>query len=94
MDRDKKNIAIIVLSTALIASGIAAIILIIPESQKTIPVSRTLNVGTFYGDWDLDPINTWESKSRDIIKQDCEGLYTYNLSDPNLEIIPLLAEDY
>jgi len=94
MDRNKKIIAIIVLSTTLIASGIGAIFLIIPESQKTILVSRTLNVGTFYGDWDLDPINTWELKSRDIIKQVCEGLYTYNLSDPNLEIIPLLAEDY
>jgi len=94
MDRDKKSIAIIVLSIILIASGIGAIFLIIPECQPAIPVSRTLNVGTFYGPWDLDPINTWELKSRDIIKQVCEGLYTYNLSDPDLEIIPLLAEDY
>ena len=94
MDRYKKRIAIIVLSTALIASGIGSIFFFIPESQLAIPVSRTLNVGTFYGDWDLDPINTWEVKSRDIIKQVCEGLYMYNLSDPNLGIVPLLAEDY
>lgn len=95
MDRDKKSIAIIILSIALIASGIVNIFLTIkPEIQIAIPGSRTLNIGTFYGQWDLDPINSWEYKSRDIIKQVCEGLYTYNLFDPNLGIVPLLAEDY
>jgi len=95
MDRDKKNIALIVLSVALVASGIVNIFFAIePEIPKPIPKSRTLNVGTVYGQWDLDPINSYDSVSKDVIEQVCEGLYMYNLSDPNLGIVPRLALDY
>ncbi len=40
---------------------------------------------------DLDPQYAWDSASIDVIDQVCEGLYTYNLSDPELAIIPSLA---
>ncbi len=47
--------------------------------------------GVKYDLGDLDPQFTWDSASIDVIDQVCEGLYRYNLSDPDLAIIPNLA---
>ncbi|MHA1617712.1 MAG: ABC transporter substrate-binding protein [Promethearchaeota archaeon] len=41
--------------------------------------------------YDLDPQFAWDFASMDVIEQVCEGLFGYNLSTPNLEIIPKLA---
>jgi len=51
-------------------------------------------VGTMYLPVDLDPQFAWDSPSFNVIDQVCEGLYTYNLSDPDLKMIPNLASDY
>ena len=47
--------------------------------------------GTMYGPTTLDPQNCWDSASSAVIDQVCEGLFGYNLSDPDLAIIPKLA---
>jgi ABC-type transport system substrate-binding protein len=39
----------------------------------------------------LDPQIAWDSSSLLIIDQVCEGLFTHNISDPDLKIIPNLA---
>jgi peptide/nickel transport system substrate-binding protein len=92
---EKKNIAILILAVALVASGIGNIFLAFgPEIQLVPPISRSFVVGTLEGPSDLDPIHSWDSGSNDIIEQVCEGLYQYNLSDPDLGIIPMLASDY
>jgi len=49
--------------------------------------------GTLDGPTDLDPHNAWDRLSIEVIDQVCEGLYAYNISDPGLPIIPILAED-
>ena len=49
-------------------------------------------VGVAYGPEDLDPINAWDRYSFNVIDQVVEGLFTYNLSDPDLAIIPQLAD--
>jgi peptide/nickel transport system substrate-binding protein len=41
---------------------------------------------------DLDPHYAWDSASIDTIRQVCEGLFYYNLSDPEVGIIPVLAD--
>jgi peptide/nickel transport system substrate-binding protein len=41
---------------------------------------------------DLDPHQAWDSASLDVIDQVCEGLFGYDLSDPELAIVPVLAE--
>jgi peptide/nickel transport system substrate-binding protein len=51
----------------------------------------TLVFGTMYLPVDLDPQVAWDSASIDTIDQVCEGLFAYNLSDPQLAIIPRLA---
>jgi len=92
---EKKNIAILILAVALVASGIGNIFLAFgPEIEILPPVSRSFVVGTLEGPSDLDPIHSWDSGSNDIIEQCIEGLYMYNLSDPDLGIVPRLAADY
>jgi peptide/nickel transport system substrate-binding protein len=95
MSRDKKNIVIIILSSTLLSFGIVNLFLVFgPESFSIPPTSRSLVVGTLEGPSDLDPIHSWDSSSNDVIEQVCEGLFQYNLSDPDLGIIPMLAADY
>ena len=56
--------------------------------------SVPFEVGVEEGPQDLDPQNAWDSASFNVIDQVCEGLFTYDLSDPELNIIPHLASDY
>ncbi|NHJ19766.1 MAG: ABC transporter substrate-binding protein [Candidatus Lokiarchaeota archaeon] len=42
----------------------------------------------------FDPLNARDSVSIDVLDQVAEGLFTYNISDPNFSIINLLAESY
>jgi len=68
------------------------IIFFIPqEPEEPLPEGVTLVFGTMYGPVDLDPQVAWDSASIDAIDQVCEGLFAYNLSDPELAIIPNLA---
>ncbi|MBA7691170.1 hypothetical protein ES703_99710 [subsurface metagenome] len=48
-------------------------------------------VGVSRGPYDLDPQNAWDQWSYQTIEQVCEGLYGYNYSDPEMDIIPYLA---
>lgn len=47
--------------------------------------------GTAQGPFEIDPLHAWDSVSEDTFYQVVETLLTYNLSDPNLDIIPQLA---
>jgi peptide/nickel transport system substrate-binding protein len=92
---EKKNIAILILAVALVASGVGNIFLAIgPDVQITPEDKITFVFGTSSGPHDLDPVRAWDSASNDVIRQVCEGLYMYNLSDPNLAIVPRLASDF
>ena len=55
------------------------------------PPKSTLVVATMYGPVDLDPIVAWDSASIDVIDQVVEGLFAYDLGDPDLALIPRLA---
>ena len=50
--------------------------------------------GTGYGPFDADPQYMWDSASFDYAYQIWEGLYAYNLSDPEFPLISRLAADY
>ncbi|MEJ2251073.1 MAG: ABC transporter substrate-binding protein [Candidatus Lokiarchaeota archaeon] len=63
----------------------------IPSSSQA-PI--TLRFGTAAGVQDLDPHNAWDSASVDVIDQVVETLFAYDLSNPELPIIPRLASDY
>jgi len=55
------------------------------------PSKEPFFVGVMSNPIDLDPHNAWDRQSYNVIEQVCEGLYTYDLDDPNLAIIPNLA---
>jgi peptide/nickel transport system substrate-binding protein len=94
MEMEKKNVAIIVLAIALAASGVGNIILGLQGAQFVAPVSKTLVLGTLSPPHVLDPVNSWDSASNDVIEQIAETLFTYNFSELALPRIPLLAESY
>ena len=93
---EKKNIAILLLSIALVVSSIANIGLSLSATKAPYVPGEliTLRAGTYYDLYDIDPVLSWDSVSNDVIEQVCEGLFQYNLSDPDLGIIPMLATDY
>lgn len=58
------------------------------------PVSNEIIFGTMYGPMDADPQYMWDKQSFDYAYQIWEGLYAYNLSDPDMPLIPRLATDF
>ena len=97
MIRDKKNIDILILSIALVASGILNISLAIEPKKKfyiCAECKEGLVIGVSSGPIDLDPVRSDHRDSNNVIEQVCEGLYQHNLSDADLGIIPMLAADY
>jgi peptide/nickel transport system substrate-binding protein len=63
------------------------------EKLKTSQPS-SLIIGVRNGPFSIDPHDAWDHTSYNVIEQVCEGLFSYNLSHPNKEIIPRLASDY
>jgi len=54
----------------------------------------TLKVGTYSGPNTLEPVESWDSASNDVLEQVVETLFFYNLTDLDLPRINLLAESY
>ncbi|MGB5911074.1 MAG: ABC transporter substrate-binding protein [Promethearchaeia archaeon] len=52
---------------------------------------RELICGLSYGPDSLDPLNTWDNTIFNVIDQSVETLLAYDLSAPDLEVIPRLA---
>jgi len=61
------------------------------SKQVPPPVPVPFIVGVMFGPMDLDPQYTWDRASIDVIEQVAEGLFAYDLNDPELAIIPRLA---
>ncbi|QEE17258.1 ABC transporter substrate-binding protein [Promethearchaeum syntrophicum] len=59
------------------------------EDSKFMPFT----VGVSDTPQNVDPANAYDSVSYDTLNQVYEGLYTYNLSSPAMESIPLLAKE-
>jgi peptide/nickel transport system substrate-binding protein len=100
MEMEKKNLAIIILAIVLAASGIGNIILGIQLGyiEVTPPELETLVVGTGSGPNDLDPADSWDSASNDVIEQVVETLFTYDtrryVIDETMPRINWLASGY
>ena len=55
---------------------------------------NTLIVGMRHDVSHIDPHFAWDWQSIQVINQVCEGLFEYNLTDPNKGIVPKLAVDF
>jgi peptide/nickel transport system substrate-binding protein len=100
MEMEKKNLAIIILAIVLAASGIGNIILGIQLGYIEVapPELETLVVGTGSGPHDLDPTDSWDSASNDVIEQVVETLFTYDtrqwVIDETMPRVNWLASGY
>ena len=57
-------------------------------------IASQLRYGTATEPVELDPHYSWDGASINVIDQVCEGLFTYDFSDPELSIIPNLASSF
>ena len=78
---------IAILAIAAIGGGIAFVML----TEEPGAGEVTLIYGTMEGPIDLDPQYAWDSASIDVVDQVFDGLFAYDLTDPDLAIIPGLA---
>jgi ABC-type transport system substrate-binding protein len=97
MEMEKKNVAIIILAIALIASGVGNIILVVQPELVAPAETRTILFGNMYIAEDIDPQYSWDSASFDAEMMVWEQLFKNNLTAAslgvNMEAFPLLATD-
>ena len=93
MEMEKKNIAIIILAVVLGVSGVGNIILGVLVAAPEPASKNTIIAGDMYGPDNLDIHELWESAGFNIVYQVYEGLYSYDLSDPDLAYQPQLAKE-
>ena len=94
---EKKNIALILLIIALGGSGVGNIILVVTSGVAVAPPD--INI-LRYADTDggapavLDPVDSWDSVSNDVIRHVCDNLWYYDLYDPDFALEMRLATSY
>jgi len=93
---EKKNIALIVLVIALIGSGVGNIVLVIMGSVEVPPDLNVLRYADTEGGAPavLDPVDSWDSVSNDVIRHVCDNLWYYDLYDPDFALEMRLATSY
>ncbi len=97
MEMEKKNLAIIILAIVLAVSGVGNIILGVQSGifQGAPKRGQDIIFGTVSGNIvDLDPHYSYDTASNDVIDQVVEQLYQFDISDPDLPIVPWLATDF
>ncbi|MFX0023797.1 MAG: ABC transporter substrate-binding protein, partial [Candidatus Hermodarchaeota archaeon] len=91
---EKKNLAIIILAVVLAASGVGNVILAMltviepPETGEILKIASTSNPVT------MDPVDTWDSVSNDMLDQVVEPLIATDLADPAFPLVGRLAESW
>jgi peptide/nickel transport system substrate-binding protein len=81
---------IAIIAIAAIGGGIAFVMLTPPPGEEAEEVK--LVYGIMYGPHDLDPLYAWDSASIDVIDQVTEGLLTYDVTEPDIPLVPALAD--
>jgi len=100
MRLEKKDVYLIILSFCLLISGGMNILLSYRSYYPDIPSPEpeALVVGTGSGPHDLDPTDSWDSASNDVIEQVVETLFTYDtrqyVIDKTMPRINWLATGY
>ena len=89
-----KNIAIIVLIGALLVSGVGSIRPLLPIPPPPPVPGVTYVRSTSSGPHTLEITDSWDSASNDVLEQVVETLFFYDLDDPALPRINVLAHSY
>ena len=92
---EKKNIAITILIVALLVSGNLNLLFPGGRGPPGPPVlGATYIRSTSSGPHTLELVDSWDSASNDVLEQVVETLFFYDLADPALPRINLLAHTY
>ncbi len=94
MEREKQGFTIVILAAALVISGTSNVLFALKHIPGPTKTYSTFLFGTGNGPWVIDPIDSWDSASNDVIAQVTECLFWYDLTDPALPLECLLAESY
>ncbi|MFW9969847.1 MAG: ABC transporter substrate-binding protein [Candidatus Odinarchaeota archaeon] len=95
MEMEKKNLAIIILAVVLAASGVGNVILaVMAGAVKPAVTGEVLRVARTANPVTMDPLNSWDSVSNDILDQVGEPVLATDLTDPALNIVGRLAESW
>jgi peptide/nickel transport system substrate-binding protein len=94
MEMEKKNLAIIVLAMILVVSGGGNIILGIISVSSKVPETKNILRVAGSDPYVLDPVDSWDSASNEMIRHVCDSLWCYDLYDPNYALEMLLATNY
>ncbi len=97
MEKEKKNVAIMVLIVALIGSGVGNVVLeIMGREVRSPPELNVLKYACSENSAPavLDPVDSWDSVSNDVIRQVCDNLWYYDLCDPDFALQMRLATSY
>ncbi|MFX0024686.1 MAG: hypothetical protein ACFE9S_20430, partial [Candidatus Hermodarchaeota archaeon] len=84
---EKKNLAIIILAVVLAASGVGNVILAIltvvepPETGEVLKIASTTNPVT------MDPVDTWDGVSNNMLRHIVEPLIATDLADPAFPLV-------
>jgi len=95
-EEKKKNLYNKIICFAFILNFIFILWFFFPRDPPVGPPLRptTLLVGTENGPVVIDPIDSGDSASNDVISQVAETLFCYDLTNDSLPLEPLLAESY
>ncbi|MFW9820202.1 MAG: ABC transporter substrate-binding protein [Candidatus Thorarchaeota archaeon] len=91
---EKKNLAIIILAVVLAASGVGNVILAMmtvivpPDTGSVLKIATTNNPVT------MDPLDTWDGVSNNMLDQVVEPLIATDLADPTFPLVGRLAESW
>ena len=94
MEREKQGFTIVILAAALVISGTSNVLFALKYIPGPTKTYSTFLFGTGNGPAGIDPIDSWDSASNDVIAQVAECLFWYDLTDPALPLKGLLAESY
>ncbi len=64
------------------------------ETPKASDPYKVLYFGTTEGPFTIDPIDSWDSASNDVIRQVAETLFQHDLNNSDLPLEPLLVDYY
>ena len=88
---DKRKIIIAILTILSVGSLSFNVYLALPRGIPEYKKEMTLKFGAMYIAADVDPQFGWDTAAHDFSLQIWEGLFSNDLSDPSLKLIPQLA---
>ncbi len=94
MRTESKNAVIVVLIVAIGFSGIGNLIMSMITIVEPVSCCEVFKVAKTNNPVTMDPVDSWDSTSNDMLDQVVETLTAYDITDPDLPLVGRLAESW